>query len=1079
MAIRQDEFNSILLGRRLFQQWVVDSYVKIEKDRIQWCKDHQRELKADTYQGLHDYLQNSANDINGEVGKTVILPSTFLGSPRHMQQSYQDAMSLVGKTGKPDIFLTITCNPRWKEIQENLLPGQQASDRPDIVARVFHLKKNRLLDVVIKKNVFGEVESYVYVIEFQKRGLPHMHLLITLKYAHKITTPDLINKFISAELPDKDIDPDLLNIVVKNMTHGPCGDWCMVNNKCSKKFPKEFQNETIMDETGYPHYQRRDDGVSHEQPNGHIIDNRWVVPHCRNLLKMFDCHMNVEIVSSVRAVKYLYKYIYKGHDAATVVIGTENTSKDVINHDKVSNFIETRYVGPVEACYRILSKSLQDKSHTIERLPVHLQNQQCVIISTDANNSVNNLNEVSSKLLNYFKLNIENENARQYLYSDIPRFFTYKKEKTNGIKVTKWVARKSHFNCFGRMFSISPTRIELFHLRLLLLHVRGATSFDSLKTVNDILQPSFIAACLELGLIEDDQEWAKALQEATLWMMPRRLGQLFVRILIHCQPIHPEKLWDDFKDALSEDFSRTNNTDISHQMAYADISNMLNHEGKSLSNFPAMNQTVITHLLVESCDQLSQTHLADIGEQQYNLLNEQQKEIVDVILDLATATNDKVNNNNCLYIDGPGGSGKTFIYTTIYNLLCSKNIKVTSMAFTGIAAILLPKGKTVHKTFGLPVPMYSDSSSSITAQSKEGLLLKETRVFIWDEAPMAPRYALEIVNRTLKDVMNNDLPFGGKVMVLGGDFRQLLPIRLHGTRSETLNLSIKYSELWRHFIKYNLTTNMRVLPHEVDFAKFLILVGDGTLNDQHDNLTLPDHCILDINNDVVQTVFGKLILEKKFDNMSKCAILAPRNADVDEINKLTTNLLDISTEHIYTAIDSTDGCDNGKFDEVLLPEYLNSLNPSSLPPYELRLRKNCIVTLIRNISIHEGLCNGTRLRILDFSHHLLKCQVLTGDKSNDIIFLNRISLFCTNEYPFSFKRRQFPVKLAFAMTINKAQGQTFDNIAIDLRRDVFNHGQLYVAMSRVRSWDTIKIFLGSHRQNSFKVKNYVYKELYS
>ncbi|XP_058801538.1 uncharacterized protein LOC131670166 [Phymastichus coffea] len=187
---------------------------------------------------------------------------------------------------------------------------------------------------------------------------------------------------------------------------------------------------------------------------------------------------------------------------------------------------------------------------------------------------------------------------------------------------------------------------------------------------------------------------------------------------------------------------------------------------------------------------------------------------------------------------------------------------------------------------------------------------------------MAPRYALEIVNRTLQNIMNN-LPFGGKVMVLGGDFRQLLPIKINGTRTETLNLSIKYSELWRHFKTYNLTTNMRVLPNEIDFAKFLFLVGDGTLNDQQENLILPNHCI-----------------HNKNDDISKCAILSARNTDVDELNKLVIDLLDITTEHIYTSIDSTENCDNGEFDEVFLPEYLNSLNPASLPPHELRLRKN-------------------------------------------------------------------------------------------------------------------------------------------
>ncbi|KMQ91419.1 hypothetical protein RF55_8718 [Lasius niger] len=126
-------------GRRLFQQWLVDSYVKIEKDRINYCRDHQKELRTETYQGLRDYIQTMANNLNGRIGKMVILPSTFIGSPRNMLQNYQDAMAIVSKFGKPDLFITMTCNPKWREIKENILPGQQASDRPDICARVFNI----------------------------------------------------------------------------------------------------------------------------------------------------------------------------------------------------------------------------------------------------------------------------------------------------------------------------------------------------------------------------------------------------------------------------------------------------------------------------------------------------------------------------------------------------------------------------------------------------------------------------------------------------------------------------------------------------------------------------------------------------------------------------------------------------------------------------------------------------------------------------------------------------------------------------------------------------------------------------
>jgi len=212
--------------------------------------------------------------------------------------------------------------------------------------------------------------------------------------------------------------------------------------------------------------------------------------------------------------------------------------------------------------------------------------------------------------------------------------------------------------------------------------------------------------------------------------------------------------------------------------------------------------------------------------------------------------------------------------------------------------------------------------------------------------------------------------------------------------------------------------------------------------------------------------------------LAKCAILSARNADVDEINKRVVELLDMFEERIYTSIDSTENySNNDDIGNVLLPEYLNTLSPSSLPPYELRLKPNCIIMLIRNLSINEGLCNGTRLIIIELADHLLKCKILTGDKIGDIVFLNRITLYCENVYPFTFKRRQFPIKLAFAMTINKSQGQTFNKVGIDLRKDVFNHGQLYVAFSRVRTWKTLKVYLGSQRDNK-QVKNYVYKEIY-
>ncbi|XP_074097634.1 uncharacterized protein LOC141526498 [Cotesia typhae] len=127
LAIK-DYFNIFHMGRRLTQQWIVDAYVKIETDKLQYIRRQQSKLRADSYQGLIDHLQSQNSGNNSNIGKIVILPSSFHGSPRNMMQHYQDAMSIVRKFGKPDLFITMTCNPKWREISENLLPGQTASD---------------------------------------------------------------------------------------------------------------------------------------------------------------------------------------------------------------------------------------------------------------------------------------------------------------------------------------------------------------------------------------------------------------------------------------------------------------------------------------------------------------------------------------------------------------------------------------------------------------------------------------------------------------------------------------------------------------------------------------------------------------------------------------------------------------------------------------------------------------------------------------------------------------------------------------------------------------------------------------
>ena len=261
---------------------------------------------------------------------------------------------------------------------------------------------------------------------------------------------------------------------------------------------------------------------------------------------------------------------------------------------------------------------------------------------------------------------------------------------------------------------------------------------------------------------------------------------------------------------------------------------------------------------------------------------------------------------------------------------------------------------------------------------------------------------------------------------------------------------------------------MRVLPNEVEFAQFSLDVGHGILNDQDDNVQLPARCLAAADRDIVEDTYGQLVRARGFKEVV---------VDVEEINARVMNLFDNTTERIYTSIDSTENRgDNDQINETILPQYLNTLSPPSLPPHELRLRKYSVIMLIRNLSINEGLCDGTRLLVLELGNMVLRCEILSGDKTGYIVFLHRITLYCENEYPFTFKRRQFTVKIAFAMTINKSQGQTFEKTSVDLHRDVFNNGQLYVAFFRVRSWETLKVYLGAQKDGI--VKNFVYRSFF-
>ena len=176
IMFRQGSCNHLLKCKQLFNQFLTDMHAKIESERLSFLRIHQKQIRAEEYKVLKDAMSVDGDPAN--LGKLTILPSSFTCSPRWYNQKEQDAMTYVRMYGTPDLFLTFTCNPHWKEIQDELFQGQVASDRYDIISRVFHLKHNKLMELLTKGQVFGPHKCFIYSIEWQKRGLPHSHTLL-------------------------------------------------------------------------------------------------------------------------------------------------------------------------------------------------------------------------------------------------------------------------------------------------------------------------------------------------------------------------------------------------------------------------------------------------------------------------------------------------------------------------------------------------------------------------------------------------------------------------------------------------------------------------------------------------------------------------------------------------------------------------------------------------------------------------------------------------------------------------------------------------------------------------------------
>lgn len=1082
IMIRSNENNEIHQYHSLFSQYLVDMYAKVETERLNYIRKHQKELRSDNYIHLKDAL--GRQDINiAEVGQLVVLPSSFTGGPRYMHEKTQDAMTYVRHYGRPDLFITFTCNPKWPSIADALLPSQKPHDRHDIIARVFHLKVKKMIALLTKGNIFGETQCFMYSVEWQKRGLPHVHILLWLK---RRISANIIDNVICAEIPDPGKDPLLHELVKNNMIHGPCGTLnpnspCIKQGKCSKQYPRPLINDTQTGADGYPKYRRRssESGGFTVKIKEFVVDNRWVVPYNPVLLRTFGAHINVEMCNSVKSIKYICKYVNKGSDQAAFGIKNEK--------DEVEIYETGRYISSAEAVWRILAFPIHERYPPVLHLAVHLENGQRLYFTS--NNIMQQItNPPKTTLLGFFELCITDDFAKTLLYSEVPSYYVWKNNKFERRKLGKnvdgWQNVKKG-DALGRVYTIHPNNIECFHLRMLLHVIKGPTSFLDLKTVNCVVHPTFQSACLALGLLEDDAHWDSALEEAALSDHPIKLRDLFTIMLVHCQLSNPFNLWEKHRNSLSEDIKRRlelqldseeliNMKDVYNRCLILIENGVMSIGGQSLPQYglpqPSRSQNILPNreYLIETSYDVEILE-KEVAAKEINLTNEQQMVYHRVLESIETGA------GQLFFLDAPGGTGKTFLINLLLQKIRSHGHIALAVASSGIAATLLEGGKTAHAAFKLPLTLIHQQTPvcSISKQSNLAQVLRECKLIVWDESTMAHKGGFEALCRALQDIKSNNSVMGGVTVLLAGDFRQTLPVVPRGTRADEVEACLKSSYLWNHthklFLRKNMRVHLRGDDTAAEFSKILLTIGDGKYPNIQGLIKIPASLGTVVNtlSDLTQKIYPEIanINMKSNEWLCERAILTPKNDRAAIINNSLLNSFD-SPEMEYLSIDSVK-----KDDVVNYPvEFLNSLNPPGFPPHKLILKIGTPVMLLRNFKPTK-LCNGTRLRVKALHKNVIEATVLTGCAQGESVFIPRIPLIPT-DYPFEFKRLQFPLKISFAITINKSQGQSLRVAGIDLSEECFSHGQFYVACSRVSSSKHLYVLTSDG-----KTANIVYKEV--
>jgi hypothetical protein len=959
------------------------------------------------------------------------------------------------------------CSPLLLDIQNSrvcatnktsIAPGQCASDRPVLVARVFRQKLTVFLKTIQQWD--GGCAYFFCTVEFQHRGLPHAHIALRVKQPPSFSN-DM--EHIQTDMPEPTEDR-YRQLVGTHMIHGCTRKFAdertgvkevfacrrhktkknVVLKKCTRGYPKPYVSRAYTSDTGYPVYARQapsdlHDTTEHVDPvaartKASIMkawpDMTWdeicrrVVPHSRELIGLFECHVNVEWAHSVQIIDYLYKYIYKHESTAWIGIMKEG--------DQVQRFVNAQRVSSSEAAWSVMRFNVNISSHAVDTVHVHSPGDNWIIYNEceDIEDEQTYREHLASMTISHLERYLkrpassvfDNVTLVQYyerykvckckqLPAYARRAFWYDRYTGSQRRVVYRLRGADHFVHIPRKH---PRQGEVFYLRILLWNLAARSWVDLRTDAANVVHRTFEQAAHARGLLNDLDEYEFLFEDyaasAAIGIVnSAKLQQLFVMCLTQ-GPFRANEIWSKHKPLLCYSargrLSNANGALLSEEVLTAmaedevltSMGEHLHAMGSSLSQHGLPEPTSLVRGMLSRylCEHAPSVYIdqAAIASEPIRTwsatgwspgtgMTSEQAPIFEQIL---RAVRERASL--CKMIEARAGRGKTWLLNLIVAAARAEGIVTMCVASTALAAQNYPGGRTAHSQLGIPASKRVKGRRVVCRLelgSQHAEYVSAAQMIVWDEVYNSNRYDIEAVDRLLQDLMGNAEPFGGKVMVFAGDRRQIPPVIPGAEPREIVRSVISASPLvWPACDVSELVRPVRD-AEDPAYSAFVDGLGDNrapavdfiqaALESEPDvtsklvvvpNLSTPEGRALRHTSDVdcgIEFVYpdtARILMRGA--EFGGHAIITTTNFEVDNFTRLLIARMGlVPGDGLLHEFLSSDSIQDDPSNRSLSDAYLDGLpRQNGVPPHRLLLFEGAICMLVRNLDPKRGLVNSTK-----------------------------------------------------------------------------------------------------------------------